>query len=74
MAVILYSTVNMDAMSLKETLASNNTTMEFGNSGTIWCEYKWIRTPSWLYKETGLYLLIPIIYLLILSLYLTILQ
>ena len=39
MAVLLYSAVNVDAMSLKETLASDNITMKFENGGTIWCEY-----------------------------------
>ena len=39
MAVLLYSAVNVDAMSLKETLASDNIVLNFENGGTIWCEY-----------------------------------
>ena len=39
MAVLLYSAVNVDAMSLKETLASEDIVLNFENGGTIWCEY-----------------------------------
>ena len=38
MAVLLYSAVNVDAMSLKETLASENIVLNFENGGTIWCQ------------------------------------
>ena len=39
MAVLLCSAVKVDAMSLKETLASENIVLNFENGGTIWCEY-----------------------------------
>ena len=39
MAVLLYSAVEVDAMSLKETLASEDIVLNFENGGTIWCEY-----------------------------------
>ena len=38
MAVLLYSAVEVDAMSLKETLQSENIVLNFENGGTIWCE------------------------------------
>ena len=39
MAVLLYSAVKVDAMSLKETLASEDIVLNFENGGTIWCKY-----------------------------------
>ena len=39
MAVLLYSAVKVDAMSLKETLQSEDIVLNFENGGTIWCEY-----------------------------------
>ena len=39
MAVLLCSAVEVDAMSLKETLASEDIVLNFENGGTIWCEY-----------------------------------
>ena len=39
MAVLLCSAVKVDAMSLKETLASESIVLNFENGGTIWCEY-----------------------------------
>ena len=39
MAVLLYSAVKVDAMSLGETLASEDIVLNFENGGTIWCEY-----------------------------------
>ena len=38
-AVLLCSAVKVDAMSLKETLASEDIVLNFENGGTIWCEY-----------------------------------
>ena len=38
MAVLLYSAVKVDAMSLKETLASEDIVLNFENGGIIWCQ------------------------------------
>ena len=59
MAVLLYSAVKVDAMSLGETLASDNIVLNFENGGTIWCEYYdkkgFVPHPGYVNKNEYLY-------------------
>ena len=59
MAVLLYSAVKGDAMSLKETLQSEDIVLNFENGGTIWCEYidrkGFVPHPGYIKKQDYVY-------------------